>query len=84
MVWADHPVRYEDVSARPYTLDITNVDYVIGVIALGNHNDLPALGPDFAAQEPLESGWVFYWDGSTTVRYSGSGKSFALPLSFKK
>ncbi len=46
MVWADHPVRYEDVSARPYTLDMTNVEYVIGVIALGNHNDLPALGPD--------------------------------------
>jgi len=84
VVWADHPVRYEDVSARPYSRDTTNVDYVIGVIALGNHHDLPALGPDFAAQEPLESGWVFYWDGSTRVRYSGSGKSFALPLSFKK
>ena len=56
VVWADHPVRYEDVSARPYTLDRTNVEYVIGVIALGSHNDLPALGPDFAAQEPLESG----------------------------
>lgn len=77
-------MRYEDVSVRPYTLDTTNVDYVIGVIALGNHNDLPALGPDFTAQEPLESGWVFYWDGSTRVRYSGSGNSFALAPSFKK
>jgi len=77
-------VRYKDVSARPYTLDTTNVEYMIGMIALGSHKDLPALGPDFAAQEPLESGWVFYWDGSTRVRYSGSGKSFALPLSFKK
>ncbi len=77
-------MRYEDVSARPYTLDTINVDYIIGVIALGNHNDLLALGSDFAAQEPLESGWVFYWDGSTRVRYSGSSKSFALPLSFKK
>lgn len=84
MVWADHSVRYEDVSARPYTLDTTNVEYVIDVIALGNHNDLLALGPDFAMQEPLESGWVFYWDGSNRVRYSSSGKSFALSLSFKK
>lgn len=49
MVWADHPVRYEDVSARPYCSDTTNVDYVIGVIALGSHNDVPALGPDFVA-----------------------------------
>ena len=77
-------MRHEDVSERPYNLDMTNVDYVIGVIALGTHNDLPALGPDFVAQEPLESGWVFYWDGSTRAKYSGSGKSFALPLSFKK
>ncbi|KAL2048929.1 hypothetical protein ABVK25_010782 [Lepraria finkii] len=84
VVWADHPVRYEDVSAQPYARDMTNVDYVIGVIALGRHDDLPALGPDFVAQKPLESGWVFYWDGSAKVRYSGSGKSFALPLSFKK
>ncbi len=82
MVRADHPVRYEAVSARPYTLDTTNVEYVIGVIALGNHNDLLALSPDFAAQEPLESRWVFYWDGSTRVKYSGSGKSIALPLSY--
>ena len=84
VVWADHPVRYEDVSAQPYTRDMTNVDYVIGVIALGRHDDLPALGPDFVTQKPLESGWVFYWDGNARVRYSGSGKSFALPLSFKK
>jgi len=49
-------VRYEDVSARPYTLDTTNIDYMIGVITLGNYNDLLALGSDFAAQEPLESG----------------------------
>jgi len=84
MIWADHLVRYEDVSARPYTLDTTNVKYVIDVIAFDNHNDLSTLGSDFAAQEPLESGWVFYWDGSTRVKYSGSGKSIALPLSYKK
>lgn len=49
MVWVDYPVRYEDVSVRPYSRDTINVDYIIGVIALGNHNDLPALGPDFIA-----------------------------------
>ena len=41
-------MRYKDVSVRPYTLDTTNVDYIISVIALGDYNDLPALGPDFA------------------------------------
>ena len=84
VVWADHPVRFEDVSARPYILDATNVDYVMGVMALGLHMDLPALGPDFVKQEPLKSGWVFYWDGSAQAKYSGSGRSFALPLSFRK
>lgn len=80
----DYSVLYEEVSAPPYTLDTIIVEYVVGVIALGNHNDLPALGPDFAAQEPLENGWVFYWDGSTRVRYGGSSKIIALPLSYKK
>ena len=84
MVWADHPVRYKEVNAKSYILNIINAVYVIGVIVFDNHHDLPALGPDFVAQEPLESGWVFYWDGSSKVRYSGSGKSFALPLSFRK
>ena len=32
VVWADHPVRYEDVSERPYTLDVINVDYVVVVV----------------------------------------------------
>lgn len=48
-------MRYEDVSARPYTLNTTNVDYVIDVIALDNYNDLLALNLDFVAQELLES-----------------------------
>lgn len=77
-------MRYKDISAQFYILDMTNVEYVIDVIALDNYNDLPALGLDFAAQEPLESEWVFYWDRSTRVKYSGSGKSIALPLSYKK
>lgn len=84
VVWADHLVHCEDISAQPYSWDTTNINYVISVIALSNHNDLPALGSDFITQEPLESGWVFYWDESTKVRYSDSGKSFTLPLSFKK
>ncbi len=77
-------MRYKNVSARSYTLDTTNVEYVIGVIALGNYNNLSALDPDFAAQESLESGWIFYWDRSIRVKYSGSDKSIVLSLLYKK
>ena len=56
VVWADYPIRYEDVSIRPYSRDTINVDYWIGIIALGNYNDLPALGLDYIAQESLKSG----------------------------
>lgn len=42
-------MRYEDVSIRLYTLDTINIDYIIGVITLGNYNDFLALGSDFAA-----------------------------------
>ena len=46
MVWADYLVRYKDVNIRPYSRDTSNVDYWIGVIALGNYNDLPVLSLD--------------------------------------
>ncbi len=48
-------MRYKDVSARSYTLNTTNVEYIIDVIALGNYNNLSALDPDFVAQESLKS-----------------------------
>lgn len=47
-------MRYEDVSARPYTLNTINVEYIIGMITLSSYNDLLALGPDVTTQEPLE------------------------------
>lgn len=83
MIWANHSMRYEDVNARPYTLNTTNVEYVIDMFALDNHNDLSTLGSNFVAQESLKSEWVFYWDGSIKVKYSGSSQSILLSLFYK-
>lgn len=71
---------------NPQIRSKANSDYIIGLLALGKYQDLPAVGPDFKPQQILESGWVFYWDGDKAVRYLGSGTdtNFALLLSFKK
>lgn len=69
----------------PYKQIKINSEYVIGLLALGRYSGVPALGPDFVPQESLESGYVFYWDGDTSVHYNeGPDISFGLLISFKK
>ena len=48
-------MRYEDVSERFYTLNITNIYYIIDMIAFDNHNDLSTLNSDFVSQKSLKN-----------------------------